>query len=211
MASTILRLGGSAALAEWLYRSGHDHSAALRECPRADWLLWLAAADGASDEQLLAGAVAAVRTVLPLVAESAWPLAAALAATEGGACCRVPTDADMAAEIARRVGVEQRVALAVRSVRRATISHRTLAVRILSTAVLAAAVADTQVRHTGLAALSMKEAVVFVDSAWRARDERQQQSATLPLGVVAVLRHLRALVPTVRPLLERIDFSSGAG
>lgn len=210
-ARAIIRFGGSAALAQWLLHNGHDGAAALRECPRADWLLWIAAVDGASDEQLLAAGSAAVRTVLPLVPESAWPLEAALAAAEGGTCSHVPTEVDVAAEIASRAGVEQRVALAVRSVRRAIISHRMIAVRILSTVVVSAAVADTQVRHKELATMSTTEAVAFVDRAWGARDGRPLQDATLPLGIVAVLRHLRSLVPTVRPLLERVDFSSGAG
>jgi len=211
MATAVVQLGGPSVLAEWLLRNGHDGVSALRECPRADWLLWVGAVDGAGDGQLLAAGIAAVRTVLPLVPEAEWPLAAALAAAEGAPCTHVPTAEDIAAEIVSRQGVAQRVALAVRSVRRALISHRVLATRILATAVAAAAVAEAQVRHAELATLSTQEAAAFVDRAWRARDDRKLQGATLPLGVVAVLRHLRALVPTVRPLLERIDVSTGAG
>ena len=210
-ATALLRLGGPAMLADWLFRGGHDGATALRACPRADWLVWLAAVDGASDAQLLGAAIAAVRTVLPLVPEPSWPLEAALAAAEGGPCTHVPTAADLAAEVVSRQGVAQRVALAVRSVQRATLSHRTIAVRIFATTVTAAAVADAQVRHRELAALSTREAVAFVDRACGARDDRQLEGPTLPLGVVAVLRHLRALVPTVRPLLERVDVSTGAG
>lgn len=210
-AAAVVQLGGPRVLAEWLLRNGHDGVSALRECPRADWLLWIGAVDGAADSQLLAAGIAAVRTVLPLVPEPAWPLAAALAAAEGEPCPHVPTAEEIAAEIVRHKGVAQRVALAVRSVRRAMVSHRTLAVRILATAVAAAAVAEAQVRHAELATLSTQQAAAFVDRAWRARDDRSLQGATLPLGVVVVLRHLRALVPTVRPLLERIDVSTGAG
>lgn len=211
IAAAVLQLGGPRVLAEWLHRDGHDAVSALRDCPRADWLLWIAAVDGAADSQLLAAGIAAVRTVLRLVPEAEWPLAAALTAAAGDPCTHVPTAEEIAAEIVSRHGVAQRVALAVRSVRRATISHRTLAVRILATAATAAAVAEAQVRHAELATLSTQEAAAFVDRAWRARDDRALQGATLPLGVVAVLRHLRALVPTVRPLLERSDVSTGAG
>lgn len=210
-ATAVLQLGGPPALAEWLYRDGLDGAAALRECPRADWLVWLGAVDGAGDSQLLAAGVAAVRTALPLVADEAWPLAAALDAVDGQPCTHVPTAHDLALEIVQRDGVGQRVALAVRAVRRAMVSHRTLAVRILASAVTAAAIAATEVRHTELAALSVREVAQRVDGAWRARADRGLQGATLSLGVVAVMRQLRLLVPVVRPLVERFDLSTGAG
>ena len=210
-AAAVVKLGGPASLAEWLYRSEHDGAAALRECPRADWLLWLAAADGATDGQLLAAGIAATRTVLPLVHRAKWPLAAALEAMEGMACARVPTAADLAFEIVNLHGVEQRVALAVRSVRCAMLSHRMLATRILALVVATAALTEAQVRHGELAALSATELTASVDRAWRAREERELQGTTLPLGLLAVLRYLRALVPTVRPLLERVDASTDAG
>ena len=119
-ATAIARLGGPAALSDWLLHRGVDGAAALGECPRADWLVWLAAVDGAGDGQLLGAGIAAVRAVLPLGGDAGPLLAAALDALELRAGARAPTEAELALAIARLDGSARRVALAVRSVRRAT-------------------------------------------------------------------------------------------
>jgi hypothetical protein len=198
----VLQAGAPRLLAEWMLRNGYGFDAAMRKCPRADWLVWLADAAGGGDAEPMRVAAAAVRAALPIVPGPQWPLDAVLDTVRGEPRAPQPTVADVAEAIVRLQGPPRRVALAVHALCKAVTSHRGLTVRILAAAVVTAAVAQVEVRHAELGVLSTRDVNAFLEGGHvHAADEAAV--TPVPLTMMSVLRQLRALVPAARAALGR--------
>ncbi len=217
-AEAIGTLGGPPLLVAWVEQR-HDASSSWLQCPRADWLVWLAAADGATDEQLVRAVIVAIHASFALVPDNDWPLGAALDLASRQFLHPdedSPTVTDLAKAIAGARGPAQRIALAVRSLCKAAASARAVSLQAMAVALRLVAIGQAEQSHPELARTSLAEASALIDRAlvWRSErgiaDDAHAPHAPVPIAILAALRQLRAQVPLIHPTLLGDGASSEA-